>query len=898
MAQEHTAGSLHLVIGAPGVGKAHFIKRRWGDRSLIVDLSTCPTEEDAIGLILEALHAPRQPTTLAQVSAWLAQHEVEALALVHATHLHAAMARWASTLKGQTTLIFSCGAGLTLEGAQLHEVSHDEEAFDEILEAQLASSALRRDDAALVSKLERASARLPLASRQWSLKLSMLGAQGLSQLLADPAQACALLKLPTPEGAALSLSLERALFALEPSARAWWCALCVFEHRFSFVMAMQVTQGLEAGALAFSWIERLEQLGLLMRHHHHDEVHFEVPAPLRLLGWEALSASQRLELVDARMAFFVVKCEAYAGPLLAQDVQAQAWIAQYHEQLLALYEQAKHLPSQAGVQQSELFSLAQVLFPYGLMTSELMPVDEHELMLSRLSDEAHLERAWPLCFRMFTGLVEHGRLDLAHKYAELFTQKALSQGDVESYVKVLGVLANAHRFRGELARAASIWESCVEALSPERHALLLARLRMNLGVLYMDQSDLERAYPCFEFSRAVFEQLDVKRSLGFVHYNLSVYHRDLGHAQEALEHAERALHHRLSFGNDLQIIDARFNLLYLRLGARFLWGDAATQLEADTLKLREHADALGFNHEVAQLDLQRGDLLIDCGELIRARHALETAFQGLSAQDCLRFTISRLLARIDVCQGDHQSALHRLAQCYDRFDALQLFKDAALAAGQLCVVWAQLGRAQESERWRQLALAKRPQDPRHVYFLAVEALSAQAKLLRGEMERSEAMSLAATLLLPHNDGHKAGSFFCSVDLRMAAHGLLEQLEPKSLRQLWVQAVDPKAQALVVSEDAAWFRAPGTSKWDSLEDHPTLAKTLRALLDGRARGCSMQELLFAVYQEDAAHLLTSRAGSNRIYKSLSLLRSRGLQGCFSQRERLYVWDVPVKVVPSV
>jgi hypothetical protein len=130
----------------------------------------------------------------------------------------------------------------------------------------------------------------------------------------------------------------------------------------------------------------------------------------------------------------------------------------------------------------------------------------------------------------------------------------------------------------------------------------------------------------------------------------------------------------------------------------------------------------------------------------------------------------------------------------------------------------------------------------------------------------------------------------SDDVRLA----LRLLADASARLLVDTRPGGGEDALLVAEDARWFRAPGHD-WEDLRRHAVLRRILLALLEQRrvapGKGLSVEALVRAAWPGER---IRPDAAANRVYVSVAKLRRRGLSDCLIRNEEGYLLTETVPV----
>lgn len=898
-AQGHAIVSVHAP---PGVKQAALARACSSPGVVTIDLDDVHGAEDALRSICLAIEAPAETLSAPIVAEWLRERRVPRVVLLHATRLRSWGALgWLEALSAMAQIVLFGAWPPALSTA--HDVSVGLPAPERCkarvrahLEAHAAGSEQQLEECA--RRVVEVGGRVPLALAQLVSRAHLLGLEGVMAILDDEERAYGLLALKLATGASLPRALERVWDALGDEVARWWRACCVSKVPLDLLTAQRLTG---ASMECLDWFEQLQRVRLMRAAQAGALQHLVIPPAYRLVGWYTLSEGEHAERLVAQRDFFTRACLERAAALLQRDEDALGWVTHHREVLLELQAEELQRATEAAREAPHPFPISEALVSHAYATTELLPVEIHRELLERVTALEELAPALPMAVRVIRALGAQGRLDLATRHGEhLVARVRASRRDPLAAGKILGALANAHRARGELQEAASLWEECLDLLAADEHAIPRARAQMNLGVLYMDHGDLERARGPLERARELFESQRVTRSLAFAHHNLSIFHRDLGGVHTALTHAERSLSHYEAHGEEQLIVSGAYNLDYMRLAARFVIHHAAAQLETSIQRNLERSLALERSDMPTLIQLQRADLLIDMNHLERAHALLHECLQRLPADHLQAPTTARMIALVEMRRGEVMSARAHLEACFETFTRLEAHKDAALTAGHLAVLSAEQRREQEVEAWLERARHHSPASPRHAFHAALEAMQTQALYSLGRLTDEEAIEVARRLILGGHEQMPVGFYLCNIDARQCAHGLMRALPTEALRCAWGQVFDPSAQRLLVAEDGTSLRAPGASAWVDLSAHPVLAQTLSALLEEPERGRSMQELLEDVYGDEAASLLASGAGPNRVYKSISLLRSRGLEACLERRGGRYVLTAPrgVTLVPVV
>jgi len=121
----------------------------------------------------------------------------------------------------------------------------------------------------------------------------------------------------------------------------------------------------------------------------------------------------------------------------------------------------------------------------------------------------------------------------------------------------------------------------------------------NVGRIFFDEGDLVRAYKNFMDAKVLFEKLDDKSGLAYVHRSLATLFRTKKNFYEALQNSEKALALRKELGDARMITSA-----YMELGLVYEEMDS-TPLALNQFKMAE-AISVEVNDEVTRAELRIG----------------------------------------------------------------------------------------------------------------------------------------------------------------------------------------------------------------------------------------------------------------------------------------------------
>jgi predicted ATPase/Tfp pilus assembly protein PilF len=447
--------------------------------------------------------------------------------------------------------------------------------------------------------------------------------------------------------------------------------------------------------------------------------------------------------------------------------------------------------------------------------------------------------------------------DLLARLDRLVVAKGV--GD-DARVRLLGAQGRALQLAGRLDDARAGLEDAVERAAELGSPSLEAALVTDLGVLFHQMRETDRARACYMRAIALERGAGDTGTQARLLANLGALHHDLREWDEAREHYAEAL---LALGDASDPRLAGITLTNLAVLAQERGGLA--EAAASYARALEILERSGDRRLVAIARTNLGSLHHERGDLDEAIAAHRAAIESL------RFL------------GDVRSE----ALCLARLGA-------ALACG---------GEVSEAERTLARARSLIDETADVVSHGAVRVFDAFIALARADLARAAGDDAAvqhhlATVRERVASAHErdGGDVVPSLaersdDVRLA----LRLLAAGSARLL----VDPgegrgDAQALLVTDEARWFRPPGSELQD-LRRHALLRRILLAVLEQRrvapGRGLSVDALVRAAWPGER---IKPDAAANRVYVAVAKLRRRGLGTYLLRNDEGYLLDASVPV----
>lgn len=406
-----------------------------------------------------------------------------------------------------------------------------------------------------------------------------------------------------------------------------------------------------------------------------------------------------------------------------------------------------------------------------------------------------------------------------------------------------------------------------------------SRLSLNIAAELLRRGQLTEARRRLTAAVDVFVQHGIVKSEGSARLNLSLVLSGLGESRLALEEllkvcdiCERCDNHRMG-------IEARLVLLELAAKWRSELHDDRLDVSRLLLELRTLIEAHGVEMDGLRLRLHELQLEFASERYERALSDLpplaarmEALGQPLWSQYVRVDLLLVLLAagRDEAAQAE-VTALRELL----RTSESSVNRAVVLLAGAMLDLFA--GRPCPEQ---DLKLASDAQAP------VWHALRALSEALVGFSRARETPRLRAEALQRLGQGFESrvgdDSLISdhALDLRLLLTRLKSWLTP--YEQAQVAAWTLPAGGLLIDAEGRWFRRPDGS-WESLERKPLLAKLLSSIAFA-AEPPDIHTLVEQLYPDEK---LLFDAGINRIHKSLSVLRRKGLKPYIKRSEGAYL-----------
>lgn len=525
-----------------------------------------------------------------------------------------------------------------------------------------------------------------------------------------------------------------------------------------------------------------------------------------------------------------------------------------------------------------------------------LPLELHRQMLETLGPM----RSAPVLLTGMLRVAEEDGVNAAREVCVgLLAQASAAQDDwFEARIRV--GFANLCRRHDLLSDAATSYQKALELLEHMDRPVALARTRMNLAVLYMDQSHYEYARPLVEEAIETFTEHNVLTSVGTGHLNLAIIERELCQPHSALEHAQRALVYKREQSDRHAALSSEQNLQSVQINAWRGLGLSALKLRGEIQDLAQRIASLGMSSVQMQvLHAQQlfgeMNLLEDVGEHATA---LELCRRGLSElPENSERESSQLVTSAWILHalGRDERALEvmeKVRGLHNSWGPGQAYGFALVAL--LHTVLGDVTPARIALEKAESFIPKSGTEPIHVLCSIVRGYMEW----RAQPDTAPVLELLEGILKIGQRARQRVSFFDGMMwVRWCAASLMRELPRGDVRAMWErEAVTRQNQpALLLQGDGAWGRLPGGDTFE-LSTRPALARALSALVYAGDVGQSTQGLIEVLYPGQTP---SPGSGANRIYKTLSLLRGAGLGPYLNSHEGVYrLGGVRVVVIPKI
>ena len=447
------------------------------------------------------------------------------------------------------------------------------------------------------------------------------------------------------------------------------------------------------------------------------------------------------------------------------------------------------------------------------------------------------------------------RADLLARLDRLVTAKGVLDA---TRARLLGARGRALQLAGRLDDARAALELAVERASLLGAPSLEASLVTDLGVLFHQMRDTKHARACYLRAIALERGAGEAPTRARLLANLGALHHDLREWEEAREHYDEALL-TLGGGGDPRLAGITLTNLAVLAQERGELAEAATSY-ARALEILERS---GDRRLVAIARTNLGSLHHERGELAQAIAAHGAAIESLRFLGDVRseaLCLARLGAAL-ACKGELHDAERALSLARSLVDeTADVVSHGAVRVFDAFVALAEADRANaagdDSGVQRHLSTVRDRVAFAHQRDGDAPSLA----------ERSDDVRLALRIL--------------------AAGGARLLVDPAGR--------EDEGEALLVSDEARWMRAPGGALED-LRRHGVLRRILLALLEQRrvapGRGLSVEALVRAAWPGER---IQPEAAANRVYVAVAKLRRRGLSECLLRNDEGYLLDASVPV----
>jgi len=194
----------------------------------------------------------------------------------------------------------------------------------------------------------------------------------------------------------------------------------------------------------------------------------------------------------------------------------------------------------------------------------------------------------------------------------------LSEKDTYGMASALGNLGIVFMDKGELEKAREYYEKALEIHRELGNKLGMANQLGNLGNVFMDKGELEKAREYHEKALEIHRELGNKLGMASALGNLGNVFRQLGELEKAREYHEKALEIHRELGNKLGMANQLGNLgnVFAQLGEL----EKAREYHEKALKLDEElGNKLGMAQDYGNL----GNVFAQLGELEKALQSLK-----------------------------------------------------------------------------------------------------------------------------------------------------------------------------------------------------------------------------------------------------------------------------------